>query len=106
MNDPEIAPSADAVGRQLERILASPGFRSARSVSRFLQYVVESQLQGRAGELKEYTIGLEVFGRGADFNPKEDGVVRVHARLLRKKLVSYYAVDGVDDPIVIDVQMG
>jgi hypothetical protein len=98
--------SADAVVRQLGRILASPEFCSARSRARFLDYVVTRTLAGGEDGLKEYTIGVEVFDRGPEFDPKADGVVRTQAGLLRRHLERYYAGEGRHDPILIVVPKG
>jgi hypothetical protein len=97
---------AEAVVRQLGRILASPEFCSARSRARFLEYVVTRTLAGEEDGLKEYTIGVEVFDRGPEFDPKSDGVVRTQAGLLRRHLERYYAGEGGHDPILIVVPKG
>jgi hypothetical protein len=91
---------------QAERILASKHFKQAASLARFLRYVVERKLAGAEEELKEYTLGVEVFRRGADFEPGTDAVVRVQAGKLRKKLDSYYAEEGADDPVLIELPKG
>ena len=91
---------------QTERILASRHFRSAKSLERFLRHVVEKKLNGEENSLKEYSIGLEVFQRGINYDPKLDAVVRVQATLLRKKLAAYYAEEGVNDPIILDLPKG
>jgi hypothetical protein len=97
---------ADAVLQQLGRVLASPEFSSARSRAHFLEYVVARTLAGEEDGLKEYTIGVEVFDRGPEFDPKSDGVVRTQAGLLRKHLERYYSGDGRGDSILIDVPKG
>jgi hypothetical protein len=97
---------AEAVVRQLGRILASPEFCSARSRARFLEYVVTRTLAGEEDGLKEYTIGVEVFDRGPEFDPKSDGVVRTQAGLLRRHLERYYEGEGGHDPILIVVPKG
>ena len=56
--------------------------------------------------MKEYSIGLEVFQRGVSYDPRSDAVVRVQATLLRKKLAAYYAEEGVNDPIILDLPKG
>ena len=38
--------------------------------------------------------GVDVFGRGPDFDPRADTIVRVQARRLRAKLHEFYAVEG------------
>lgn len=102
---PEQLP-AEAVLRQLGKILASPEFCSARSRARFLEFVVTGTLAGEEDSLKEYTIGVEVFDRGPEFDPKTDGVVRTQAGLLRRHLERYYAGEGRHDPILIVVPKG
>jgi len=91
---------------ELERILASPMFcASARSVQ-FLRFCVEQSLCGNQDQIKETTVALQVFGRNADYNPRTDPIVRVHARRLRDKLEHYYKTDGVDSPIQITMPKG
>jgi hypothetical protein len=103
-DDPHVSAS-DILG-QTERILASRHFRSAKSLERFLRHVVEKKLNGEENSLKEYSIGLEVFHRGVNYDPKSDAVVRVQATLLRKKLAAYYAEEGLNDPILLDLPKG
>src|SRR5262249_24818114 len=75
-------------------------------MGRFLRMTVERALEGKAAELKEYLIGVEVFDRGAKYDPRVDPIVRVEARRLRSKLKAYYAGDGSDDPIAIEFVSG
>lgn len=104
--DGAVTPQAAAVAAQLARILASAGFANAPSLRRLLSHIVESRLRDAACSLKEYALGVEVFGRGAGFDPATDTIVRVHARRLRTRLQAYYAADGRDDPVRIDVPKG
>lgn len=95
-----------AVQEQLEKILAHRLFcRSARMV-RFLRFTVDHALSGHADDLKEYVIGVEVFDRSADYDPRVDPIVRVEARRLRSKLKSYYESDGASDPLIIEFPSG
>ena len=93
----------DSVQAQLERILRSPQLESAPSLCRLLRFVVEETLAGKAGGLKEYSLGAEVFGRGEGFDPRMDPIVRVQARNLRGRLAQYYAGPGEGDPVVIEL---
>src|ERR1017187_670975 len=102
----EVPIPADLVTRELESILASKAFLNTARLSRFLRYVVERTLQGRVEDLKEYALGLEVFGRNGSYNPRTDPVVRVEARQLRFKLAEYYAGPGQADEIVISLPKG
>jgi serine/threonine-protein kinase len=97
---------ADEIGAQLSRILASPVFTQAPRLSAFLRYVVTAAQTGRALSVKEYSIGVEVFGRGTVFDPRVDNIVRVQASKLRSKLLEYYAQHGVHDPVVITIPKG
>ena len=90
----------------VERVLASEAFAKAPSLRRLLAYVVEETLAGRAEALKEYAIGVEVFGRGERFDPRADTIVRVQARRLRAKLEEYYAAAGHPDGLVVRLPTG
>ena len=92
--------------RQLERILAHSLFRVSPRLSRFLRFAVENTLAGRSDQLKESVVGVEVFERGAAYNPQEDPIVRIMAGRLRSKLVEYYQEDGAGDPVVIEIPRG
>jgi hypothetical protein len=72
----------------------------------FLSFVVETTVNGNAGYLKETTIGVSVFGRTPDYDPKTDSVVRSQAWRLRSKLNKYYQAEGAEDPVIIDVPRG
>jgi adenylate cyclase len=73
---------------------------------RFLRYIVAETLAGRASGIKEQVLGLEVFDRGPDFNPRLDPIVRVQARNLRSRMAKYYEGPGQSDPIRIELPKG
>lgn len=98
--------SADRVLAQVARILASSTFANAPTLRRFLEYVVRHAVEGHPDQLKEYSLGVEVFGRGTSFDPRVDTIVRVQARRLRSKLQAYYGTEGRADPVVIEVPKG
>jgi Tol biopolymer transport system component len=94
------------IDAQLQRILSSEIFvRSPRS-TQFLRFCVDRGAGERTGELKETIIAVEVFNRAADYDPKSDPIVRVHARRVREKLDLYYSTEGNGDPIRIDLPKG
>jgi hypothetical protein len=95
-----------SVNDQLARIIKSPPLVSSPSLCRFLRYVVEETLAGRASGIKEQVLGLEVFDRGPEFNPRLDPIVRVQARNLRMRMAKYYAGPGQADPIRIELPKG
>jgi len=98
--------SPDEAMAQLGHILDSATFSKAAVLRRFLQFLVERTLQGRTDEIKEYALGVDVFDRGSDFDPRTDTIVRVQARRLRGKLEEYYEGPGHADRIVIELPKG
>ncbi len=94
------------VRQQLEKILAHDLFARSERMGRFLRFAVEQTLAGKADELKDYLLGIEVFDRKVSFDPRLDPIVRVEARRLRSKLKAYYEKDGRGDPIVIEFATG
>ena len=99
-------PAADAVRAQLALLLASPDLDAPPRARRFLRYVVEETLAGRADRIKAYAIGTEVFERSADFDAQSDPVVRIEAGRLRRALERYYLSDGRTDRVVITIPKG
>lgn len=78
------------VREHLERLTQDPAFRSSKRSVQFLRYVVEQTLAGAAEQIKERTIGVEVFGRDPSYDTNVDHVVRTAAIELRKRLAIYY----------------
>src|SRR5215813_12524681 len=97
---------AQAVRRQLDKVLASAGFSRNERLSRFLRFVVERQLEGRDQELKESLIAIEVFGRLPGYDSKQDPIVRTEASRLRARLSEYYLADGKSDSMIIELPKG
>jgi TolB-like protein len=95
-----------AIRDQLSRILESPLFIQSDRLGRFLRFTVETTLAGKAGSLKEYVIGTEVYERRPSYHPAEDSIVRSEARRLRRKVKDYYESDGKDDPVLIYYRPG
>lgn len=91
---------------QLVRILGSADFDVPDREHRFLRYVVEESLSGRADRIKAYSIAVEVFGRDASFDPQSDPIVRIEAGHLRRALERYYLTAGVSDVILITIPKG
>jgi serine/threonine-protein kinase len=94
------------VRAELDRILRSAGFAHSERMSRFLLCVVERALAGRGEELKEYLLGVEVFDRRPDYDPRVDPIVRVEARRLRSKLEEFYAANAKDSKVLIELPKG
>jgi len=98
--------SPSEIRGQLNQILLSHTFRTAEREKAFLRFVVERTMEGRAAELKEYTIGVEAFGRGDGFDPRLDTIVRTEARNVRRRLARYYEEEGHSDPVRIGLPKG
>ncbi len=101
-NDAEHA----AVQAQLERILANSLFRNSKRYPNLLRYVVERTLDGHPGELKERTLGIEVFAREPDYDTNLDPVVRITAAEIRKRLAQYYQDPAHEAELRIDLPLG
>ncbi len=100
------APSDHEVRAVLEKILGSAGFRNSERMRRFLRVAVERTLEGATDQLKEFSLGHDVFDRGEDYDPRTDSIVRVEARRLRRKLRVYYEGEGLLDKVVIQFHPG
>src|SRR5690242_20338388 len=99
-------PTAAEVRAALERILRSRCFEHATRASDFLRFVVDKTLAGEGSELKGYTIAIHVFGRSADFDAKSDPLVRVEALRLRQRLTEYYAGEGAEERVRLELPRG
>lgn len=80
----------EAVRDQLDRMLASPYFSHSKRFPNFLRFVVDQTLSGTADNIKERTLGIEIFGRDADYDTASDPIVRVTAAEIRKRTAQYY----------------
>jgi hypothetical protein len=101
------APSpADPRWELAQRVADSPNFRNCPKLRAFFLYICENALLGRIENVHEQPIGTRVFGRAPDYNLNEDNIVRVEARELRKRLESYFAGVGRNEPLLIEVPKG
>jgi len=94
------------VREQLERIVSSPLLRNSKRYPSLLRHVVEQALDGRAHDLKERTLGIEVFGRNPDYDTNVDPVVRISAAEIRKRIAQYYHESGHEDELRIELPLG
>jgi hypothetical protein len=79
-----------AVQQQLDRLLATPLFHASKRYPSFLRFVVNHALTGQTDRLKERVLGVEIFGRAADYDTNTDPIVRVTAAEIRKRIEQYY----------------
>ena len=94
------------IRRELHRIISCPRFEASDRNRRFLEYVVEETLQGRADRIKAYSIATSVFGRNDSFDPQQDAIVRIEASRMRRSLAHYYLTAGRGDPVRIAIPVG
>lgn len=95
-----------AIEEQLERLLQNPHFSHSRRFPTFLRFVVRQTLAGQADALKERTLGIEIFGRGADYDTSSDPIVRVTAAEIRKRIAQYYQEPGHELEIRLSLPAG
>jgi hypothetical protein len=90
----------------IESIFLSPAFRNSKRNCALLRYVVKRALDGQADQLKERTIGVEAFGRQADYDTNVDHSVRSAAGEVRRRLAQYYMECGTESGVRIEVLPG
>lgn len=100
------SPSTEEKLKALVDLLAQPLFRASQRNRNFLRFVVEEALAGRGDRIKAYTIAVDVFGRGPEFDGMLDPVVRIEAGRLRQALAEYYAGAGQAERIRIGLPKG
>jgi hypothetical protein len=71
-----------------------------------LKYIVDATLDGRSGDLKERTLGVEVFGRDPNYDTSADPVVRLSAGEVRKRIAQYYHENGFGTRVQIELPLG
>jgi hypothetical protein len=98
--------TVDQERTEVELVFQSGVFDKAPRLGHFFRYICERHFEGRADEIKEYSIAVEALSRGVDFDPKKDSIVRVEAHRLRKRLEEYYRGAGADHPIQVVIPNG
>jgi hypothetical protein len=101
-----VSPALEASHAQVERIIQNKNLRLSEVQRRLLTYLVEKSLAGEADYLKEYTIGVDAFGKPPSYDPRQESVVRMHVARLRQKLADYYRTEGAADPVLLDLPKG
>src|SRR3984885_7443966 len=106
MDHPASVPDPAAIREQVERLLAHPLFANSKRYPALLAYVVEQTLLGSAADLKERSIGIEVFGRSPSYDANADPVVRITAGEVRKRLSQYYYDSTHEGELVVELPIG
>jgi hypothetical protein len=95
-----------AIEEQVERLLQNSYFSHSRRFPMFLRFVVRHTLAGQADVVKERTLGVEIFGRNADYDTSLDPIVRVTAAEIRKRIAQYYQEPGHEEEIRVSLPSG
>lgn len=99
-------PTKSEILEQLELILNSPEFLASERLRGFLSYVVEETLAGRGKQIKAYSVAVDVFELGLDFDSSLNPSIRVAAGRLRNKLEHYYFTSVNSDKVKIILPKG
>jgi hypothetical protein len=99
-------PEGDARCQVAQRVVASRHFARSPLLSRFLLYIVAETIAGRDSEITEHQIGVHVFDRPVSYRTIEDNIVRNYARQLRRRLSEYFAEEGAQEELHIDIPLG
>ncbi|MCH7229110.1 hypothetical protein [Haloferula sp. A504] len=99
-------PERQAIEEQLDRITASADFDTSKRTVDFLGFVVGETLAGRTDRISQHAIAVSVFGRGDDFDPTTDPIVRMQAGRVRRSLEHYYLTAGAADSVSIELPKG
>src|SRR5215469_12021273 len=102
----KVANSAEFRKLLVERVSSSPQLNRSARLRDMLIYVSSRVLDEEAGEIHEQEVGHKVFGRPANYDTSSDNIVRVHASMLRKRLEQYFAEDGANEPVIVEVPRG
>ena len=105
-NVPGLPEDTGSIWRAVDRIRSSRTMSGCNRLVQLLKFIVAATLKGEAIYLKETTIGVAVFGRNPDYDPKVDTIVRSQAWRLRAKLRKYYAYEGAQERVIIDLPRG
>jgi hypothetical protein len=95
-----------AIQEQLERLLSNSHFNQSRRFPSFLRFVIDQTLLGQTDLLKERTLGIEIFGREADYDTASDPIVRVTATEIRKRIAQYYQEPGHEAELRVSLPSG
>jgi hypothetical protein len=98
--------ASEQVRKQVDRVIHSRTFETSEAHRHLLQYLADQALSGDGDLLKEYTIGLEAFGKPSDYDPRHDSIVRFQAGRLRHKLAEYYRSEATPEEIRISFPKG
>lgn len=91
---------------ELDAVLHARDFLRCPALAKLLEYLCQKTFSGQVREIKEFSIGTEVYGKDQGFGEKRDSVVRVEVHRLRKKLLHYYETEGASHSVRILLKPG
>ena len=90
----------------VERVASASAFGKSNRLRELFLFLCERSLGNPGGVLHEQEIGVAVFGRRPDYDTAQDAIVRVQVSQLRKRLEQYFASEGLDEPVIIEIPKG
>jgi len=106
VRDAESTLASDKRWALINRIASSPHLKTSPRLCEFLFYIAKCAIREAPEDATEQQIGIRVFGRPPGYNSSEDSIVRTHARLLRQKLEAYFALEGAEEELILEVPKG
>jgi hypothetical protein len=106
---PEVAPDKPGIDERralIGRVAASAHFKRSARLRDFLLYVGNQSLKEGCPEIHEQEIGAKVFGRSSSYDRSQDNIVRVNATELRKRIEQYFATEGADETLILEIPRG
>ncbi len=91
---------------EMRAVLSSELFTRAPTLAHLLEYLCEKTFAGESSQIKEYSVGIDVFHRGPEFDQDSDSIVRVQANRLRKRLAEYYTTEGATHALRLTIPVG
>jgi hypothetical protein len=90
----------------VQRIISSRGFAKAVQLRDIVLYVSRRALEDQPKAITEQEVASNALGRGANFNPNEDNIVRAQVRHVRQRLEEYFSTEGQNEPLVLLIPKG
>lgn len=99
-------PDEQQISDYLERVRASGALGKSNRRLFLLEHLIRAEAEGSGGQLKAYSIGLDIFGKGPDFDPQSDSVVRVEIGRLRTAIAVFESSEFANCDLQVDIPKG
>jgi len=90
----------------VQRVAASSLFGKSNRLRELFLFLCRRKAADPVGAVHEQEIGVEVFSRRPDYDTTQDAIVRVQVSQLRKKLEQYFASEGRDESLLVEIPKG